>query len=399
MRDQVAHVHELNTRLTTAMERYTFSELSRCDFRQNTTQPGPSGMVHPQRPHYFDNDSVSSLTDTECATTRLGKICGGAGSNHSENPSQDGAAGEAAGGVAGGAAGGTAGGAAGGAADGRRDPPPDPPASDHDNSNWRVRRRQRSINELEFARPIMMKEPKKFEGKPREDFDTWCIKVQVYIEDQPERFPKDERTIDWIGSFMEKYAASWHTQWIEGTLCGLHPKSLTSYVNALKLRFEDKEARHETYCELEKVKYDGCIPDMFTQIQIHNDKALVSGAALKKLILDRLPHMILEPMHTIDLTGKPDAKMIVIITRAGGTADEWDGAKKCLGFKKLISEVSKMVSERIPFEKMESRPFKRIFKPDVNKFQNKTFKMNHNKTGKTYAELTDKIDQSELDGR
>jgi len=40
--------------------------------------------------------------------------------------------------------------------------------------------------------------------------------------------------------------------------------SMTGYVQALKLRFEDKEAKDEAYASLERVKYDGCIRDMFT---------------------------------------------------------------------------------------------------------------------------------------
>ena len=60
---------------------------------------------------------------------------------------------------------------------------------------------------------------------------------------------------------------------------------------------------------------------MFTQIQMHNDKALVTGAALKKLILERLPQKIVEQMHTIDLTGRADNEIIDIITKAGRTAE------------------------------------------------------------------------------
>jgi len=85
-------------------------------------------------------------------------------------------------------------------------------------------RRQRHIKEWEFAKPIKIEEPKKLYRKAGEVFDTWWVLVQVYIEDQPERFPKDERTIDWIGSLMDSYAASWHIQWLKGTLNGTHPK-------------------------------------------------------------------------------------------------------------------------------------------------------------------------------
>jgi len=67
-------------------------------------------------------------------------------------------------------------------------------------------RRQRCIKELEFAKHIEIEEPKQFYRNAREDFDTWWILVQVYIEDQPETFHEDKRTIDWIGSLMDSYA-------------------------------------------------------------------------------------------------------------------------------------------------------------------------------------------------
>jgi hypothetical protein len=179
--------------------------------------------------------------------------------------------------------------------------------------------------------------------------------MEVYIRDQPEKFPNDERTIDWIGSLMDQYAASWHIQWLRGTLSGKHPKLITGYVQALKLRFEDKDAKDEAYAQLEKVRYDGCIRDMFTQIQMHNDKALVSGAALKKIILDRLPHKILEQMHTVDLTGKTDEEIITISTNRGRTREKWDQAKKNLGLRKTTTEARKEFSGRPRFEKKETR--------------------------------------------
>jgi len=157
--------------------------------------------------------------------------------------------------------------------------------------------------------------------------------VQVYIKDQPEKFPKDKRTIDWIGSSMDKYAASWHIQWIEGTIQGKYPKSMTNYVQALKIRFEDKDAGDEAYEDLEKVRYEGCIRDMFTQIQTYNDIAEVTGPAFKKLILDRLPTKMLEQMHTVDLTGRTDDEIVDVITKAGKTAEKWEAARKNLALR------------------------------------------------------------------
>lgn len=89
----------------------------------------------------------------------------------------------------------------------------------------------------------------------------------MYIADQQEKFKKDERTSDWIGSLIDSYAVLWHIQWIMGTLFGLHPKSMTGNGNALELGFEDKDAKDEAYVDLEKVRYESCIHDMFTKIQ------------------------------------------------------------------------------------------------------------------------------------
>jgi hypothetical protein len=194
---------------------------------------------------------------------------------------------------------------------------------------------------LEFAKPIKIKEPINFFGNASEDFDIWWILVQVYIEDQPEKFPKDEWTIDWIGLLMTSYAASWHIPWTKGTLSGAHPKSKTSYVNALKLRFQDRDARDEADEDMEKVRYEGCIRDMFTKIQNFNDKAMVTGAALKMMIRQRLPQKIVEQMNTVDLTGKTDQDIITIITNAGRIAEKWEGGRKNLGLESSLRTYEK----------------------------------------------------------
>jgi len=167
------------------------------------------------------------------------------------------------------------------------------------------------------------------------------VLVQVYLENQPEKFPKDERTIVWIGFLIDGYSASRHIQWLQGTLAGTHPKSMTGYGNALKLRFEDKDVIDEAYADLEKVRYEGCICDMFTKIQALNDKARVSGTALKKMILEHLPQKIIEQMHTVDLTGKTDQEIIAIITNAGQTAEKWEAARKNLGLKASLKSYDK----------------------------------------------------------
>jgi len=228
--------------------------------------------------------------------------------------------------------------------------------------------------------------------------------MEVYNRDQPEKFPNDEHTIDWIGSLMDKYAAAWHVQWIKGTISGKHPKSITGYIQSLQLRCEDKNGKDEAYAALEKVRYDGCIRDMFTQIQMHNDRALVSGAALKKIILDWLPDKILEQMQTVDLMGKTDDEIIIIITNAGRTAEIWDEAGKNLGLKRPISEVGKEVRGTSRFEKTtrfdKPKNFKKRFQGGQDNYNQSDQKFKpKNKSSKTYAQQTEGIEKSELDRR
>jgi hypothetical protein len=136
------------------------------------------------------------------------------------------------------------------------------------------------------VKPIKLKDPYPFEGKPGEDFDAWWKIDQTFIQDQPEKFNDSGSTINWIGGFLKKYASAWHVQWERQALAGKFPRSWTTYQNDLMLRFEDKEARDEAYADMENVRYEGDIRDMFTKIQMYNDKAQFTGAGLKKLILD-----------------------------------------------------------------------------------------------------------------
>jgi len=165
----------------------------------------------------------------------------------------------------------------------------------------------------------MLKDPYPFEGKPRDDFEAWWIMGQMFIQDQPEKFDETGRTINSVGGILKKYAAAWHVQWERQALAGEFPSSWTTYQNDIVLRFEDKEARDEAFADLERAQYEGDIRDMFTKIQIYNDKAQLTGAGLNKLILDRLPVKILEQMHTIDLTRRTDQEMIDTIMKSGRT--------------------------------------------------------------------------------
>jgi len=391
MDETLVQMAEVNMGLTTAMEQYKFSESTPFAFQQSVARPsGTQPYMDPGRAAALNCPSVSSLRNTGSEYSWHARIRGGAGSEGAADGA-DAGDGNAGDGNAGDGNTGNGGAGGGGPA------PPPPPPPDGGAGDRRMSRRQRRIKELEFPKPIKIKEPINFFGNAGEDFDTWWILVQVYIVDQPEKFPKDDRTIDWIGLLMKGYAVSWHIQWNKGTLSGAHPKSMTGYVNALKLRFEDKDAQDEAYADMEEVRYEGCIHDMFTKIQTFNHKAKVSGAALKKIILQRLPQKIIEQMHTVDLTGKTDQELNAIITSAGRTAEKWEAARKNLGIKASMKTYEKMHHklERSK-ETTESRMFeKRSRRNQKERGQKERGQFKNDRKPKDYAQ-TEGIEASEI---
>ena len=89
---------------------------------------------------------------------------------------------------------------------------------------------------------------------------------------------------------------------------------------------------------------------------------MVSGAALKKLIIERLPQKILDQMHVVDLTGKTDNTIITIITNPGRTAEKWEAARKNLGLKASFKTFSR--SKQSKYEEASERPERKSSKRD-----------------------------------
>jgi len=299
MDETLAKITEVSTGLTTHMEEYKISESTL--HRPRSPQAGPS-FTHPDRRsriHDEDLESYYTQDTREEATERYGFLRGGNGDDDGDDDGDD--------------------------EDPdiplqppprQQPPPPQPPGPPPPEATPSRRRRKPEV------KPMKLKDPYPFEGKPGDDFEAWWIMVQTFIQDQPEKFDETGRTINWVGGLLEKYAAAWHIQWERQALAGTFPRSWTLYQNDLALRFEDKEAHDEAFADLEKVQSNGDIRDMFTEIQMYNDKAQLKGAGLKKLILNRLPVKILEQMNTVNLTGRTDQEMIDTINKAGRTAEK-----------------------------------------------------------------------------
>jgi len=96
---------------------------------------------------------------------------------------------------------------------------------------------------------------------------------------------------------------------------------------------------------------------------------LVTGAAFKKLILERLPHKFLEQMHTVDLTGRTDQRIISIIMNAGWTAEKYDAARKNLGLKASVRS----------YEKEDWRSKKKVQRKSTNYEKKSSDKLKRNK--------------------
>jgi len=94
---------------------------------------------------------------------------------------------------------------------------------------------------------------------------------------------------------------------------------------------------------------------MFSQIQTYNDKAMVTSAALQKLILEGLPQEILDHMHTVDLMGKPDQEIITIITNTGRTAEKWKATRMNLMLKATLKAYDRKFPINEKFEKKSRR--------------------------------------------
>jgi len=267
MDETLQKIQEVSTGLTTHMETYKISEES--SHRPRSVPVEASGVQRTTEFTGFVDDTeydTSSVDTREDAERYYRSLRGG---NGSDANIQD--------------------------ADIENPPGPNPPAPPGPNPpeppgpppppGPEGRRRKRKAD----IKPIKLKDPKPFEGNPGDDFDDWWVMLETFIHDQPEKFEDPGRTINWVGGFLQKYAGAWHVQWERKALAGHYPRSWTTYQNDIKLRFENKEARDVACSKMGKITYKGCIRDMFTRIQTFNDKAQITGAALKKFILERLP--------------------------------------------------------------------------------------------------------------
>jgi len=370
MDETLQKIQEVSTGLTMHMETYKISEST--SHRPRSEQAGPSGtQASTHFTRFIDNeDYESSSVDTrEDAENYYRTLRGGEGSNEGSQ-----------------------------VADVPEQPPPgpNPPAPpDPPPPGPEGRRRKRKAD----VKPIKLKDPKFFEGNPGDDFDDWWVMLETFIHDQPEKFEDPGRTINWVGGFLQKYAGAWHVQWERKALAGHYPRSWTTYQNDIKLRFENKEARDVAYSKMGKIRYKGCIRDMFTRIQTFNDKAQITGAALKKFILERLPIKILDQMHVVDLTGKTDQEMIDIITNAGKTAERWEEARENLLIKSYDTKDRSYKKDKKKNKNQVLKKYDKPWKESKKRKFEKRGKFKEKKENSSFKDKIEGISNDELDRR
>jgi len=118
---------------------------------------------------------------------------------------------------------------------GTRQAGPDNPATDACGPSMQRREHSRRRRKWK-VKPIILKDPYPFEGKPGEDCDAWWVIIQTFIKDQPEKFHDTKRTINCVGGLLKKYAAPWHVQWDRQALARKCVSSRTTYLMGLLLR-------------------------------------------------------------------------------------------------------------------------------------------------------------------
>jgi len=138
---------------------------------------------------------------------------------------------------------------------------------------------------------------------------------------------------------------------------------------------------------------------MFTRIQTFNDKAQITGAALKKFILERLPAKILDQMHVVDLTGKTDQEMIDIITNAGKTAERWEEARDNLLIKSYDTKDRSHKKEKKDKHRVSKKYDKHWKESKTRKFEKRGKFKKDRREDSSFKDKIEGIPGDELDRR
>jgi len=167
MDEELHKTQEVSTSLTTHMENYTMSNST--SHGPRSVQVGPIGTQPTTHWTRFVNEEEyksSSVNTSEDASRYYGRLRGGSGSNpesdnaqvpdpyHPEPPAPP---------------------AQPPAPQGPPGPRPGTPGPNPPWDEWRKRKRKADV------KPIKLKDPKQFKGKPGDDFKSWRIMLETFI--------------------------------------------------------------------------------------------------------------------------------------------------------------------------------------------------------------------------
>jgi len=136
---------------------------------------------------------------------------------------------------------------------------------------------------------LKIKEPERFDGKPKTPFRSWWEAVQEFTA-----FHRDttgEQWITWVGTLLSDEAREWH-QHRRRTL-GV-TDTWADYQAAIQEEYHDPREAADAWVKLEKLRYQGDIKAYLTAFRALNIHAGSTGTGLQRIIDLAMPEDILE---------------------------------------------------------------------------------------------------------
>ena len=136
---------------------------------------------------------------------------------------------------------------------------------------------------------LKIKEPEKFDGKPKTPFRSWWESVQEFTAFHPDT--AERQWITWVGTLLSDEAKEWH-QHRRRTLRG--NDTWAGYQAAIQEEYHDPREAADAFVKLEKLRYQGDIKAYLTAFRALNIHAGSTGQGLQRLIDLAMPDDILE---------------------------------------------------------------------------------------------------------
>jgi hypothetical protein len=235
--------------------------------------------------------------------------------------------------------------------------------------------------------------------------------MEAFVADQPHLFTGPGLKIQYVRGRLEDHALAWHMQWESEAHAGKHPRSWSTYRAAINARFHNKHQQETAYKALTELRYGGNVQDMITEFDTLNAKAKVFGVAYRTMLMSKLPSEIFKHLTLINPADKTDEELREIIINAGKNVEVWKANEKNFGFmgKTRVSETSSGRINKDRGKIQKPRGLGSGFQRQRQRFEQRgtqqRLKNNRgsskpspfvNAEGKTFKQLTEGIENSEL---